>query len=75
MFKWVENEIITINPGKETKKVRDGKYDSCNITHIGAYDSFWCNQLKLFSFKSDKTSINAKCMSPISQSQNSFYKC
>ena len=25
MFTWVENETITINPGKESKKVRDGK--------------------------------------------------
>ena len=25
MFTWVENETVTINPGKESKKVRDGK--------------------------------------------------
>ena len=28
MFTWVENEIITINPGKESKKVRDGKFQT-----------------------------------------------
>lgn len=28
MFTWVENEIITINPGKESKKVRDGKFSN-----------------------------------------------
>ena len=26
MFTWIENEIITINPGKESKKVREGKF-------------------------------------------------
>ena len=26
MFTWIENEIITINPGKESKKIREGKF-------------------------------------------------
>ena len=39
MFTWVENEIITINPGKESKKVRDGKFS--NWYNLGIEKFSW----------------------------------
>lgn len=79
MFTWVENEIITINPGKESKKVRDGKFqtdfrDPRTVwVTVNEDENTYFDLITIFSIKSDKTTVNKKCLSPVSQGQKCFY--